>query len=90
MMNLFPPHTLVKKKKKNVLNVRTTERAARESECNTTETLHIIADAPEPQPQVRGRPKYPSYSNFKGRKSSSMMNLCGKEHQQCLGHKHTF
>ncbi|KAJ8672893.1 hypothetical protein QAD02_004154, partial [Eretmocerus hayati] len=26
--------------------------------------------------QVRGRPKYPSYQNFKGRKSSSMMNLC--------------
>ncbi|XP_058802244.1 patronin isoform X4 [Phymastichus coffea] len=33
-------------------------------------------DTPEPQPQVRGRPKYPSYQNFKGRKSSSMMNLC--------------
>ncbi|XP_011501000.1 PREDICTED: patronin isoform X3 [Ceratosolen solmsi marchali] len=33
-------------------------------------------DAQEPQLQVRGRPKYPSYQNFKGRKSSSLMNLC--------------
>ena len=47
------------------------------------ETLHIIADTQESQQQVRGRPKYPSYQNFKGRKSSSMMNLCGKEHHKC-------
>ncbi|XP_023247057.1 patronin isoform X2 [Copidosoma floridanum] len=33
-------------------------------------------DAQEVQQQVRGRPKYPSYQNFKGRKSSSLMNLC--------------
>ena len=59
-----------------------------EQECNTTETLHIIADAQEPQQQVRGRPKYPSYQNFKGRKSSSLMNLCGKEHHSDL--EHTF
>ncbi|XP_076751760.1 calmodulin-regulated spectrin-associated protein patronin isoform X12 [Xylocopa sonorina] len=34
-------------------------------------------DVQEPQQQVRGRPKYPSYQNFKGRKSNSLMNLCG-------------
>lgn len=55
-------------------------------ECNTTETLHIIPDAQEPQQQVRGRPKYPSY--FKGRKSSSLMNLCGKEHHSDLENIH--
>lgn len=33
-------------------------------------------DVQEPQQQVRGRPKYPSYENFKGRKSNSLMNLC--------------
>lgn len=34
---------------------------------------------PDPSPaQVRGRPKYSAYQNFKGRKSSSMMNLYGK------------
>ncbi|XP_012272704.1 patronin isoform X2 [Orussus abietinus] len=33
-------------------------------------------DAQEPQQQVRGRPKYPTYQNFKGRKSNSLMNLC--------------
>ncbi|XP_031843915.1 calmodulin-regulated spectrin-associated protein patronin isoform X3 [Nomia melanderi] len=33
-------------------------------------------DVQEPQQQVRGRPKYPSYQNFKGRKSNSLMNLC--------------
>ncbi|KAJ8975824.1 hypothetical protein NQ317_003860 [Molorchus minor] len=33
----------------------------------------------DPSPaQVRGRPKYSAYQNFKGRKSSSMMNLYGK------------
>nr|CAI5868550.1 unnamed protein product [Callosobruchus analis] len=32
----------------------------------------------DPSPaQVRGRPKYTAYQNFKGRKSSSMMNLYG-------------
>lgn len=43
-------------------------------------TKNIIPDAQEPQQQVRGRPKYPTYQNFKGRKSNSLMNLCGKEH----------
>ncbi|XP_043681951.1 patronin isoform X3 [Vespula pensylvanica] len=33
-------------------------------------------DVQEPQQQVRGRPKYPTYQNFKGRKSNSLMNLC--------------
>lgn len=46
--------------------------------------MHIIPDAQEPQQQVRGRPKYASYQNFKGRKSSSLMNLCGKEHHSDL------
>lgn len=33
----------------------------------------------DPSPaQVRGRPKYSNYQNFKGRKSSSLMNLYGK------------
>lgn len=33
----------------------------------------------DPSPaQVRGRPKYSTYQNFKGRKSNSMMNLHGK------------
>ncbi|XP_053979369.1 patronin isoform X12 [Hylaeus volcanicus] len=35
-----------------------------------------LRDVQEPQQQVRGRPKYPSYQNFKGRKSNSLMNLC--------------
>lgn len=47
----------------------------------TTETLNYITDAQEPQQQVRGRTKYPTCKNFKGRKSNSMMNLCGKKHQ---------
>ncbi|XP_034944526.1 patronin isoform X3 [Chelonus insularis] len=33
-------------------------------------------DAQEPQQQPRGRPKYSTYQNFKGRKSNSLMNLC--------------
>ncbi|XP_063990128.1 patronin isoform X6 [Diachasmimorpha longicaudata] len=33
-------------------------------------------DTQEPQQQVRGRTKYPTYQNFKGRKSNSLMNLC--------------
>lgn len=33
----------------------------------------------DPSPaQARGRPKYSTYQNFKGRKSSSLMNLYGK------------
>jgi hypothetical protein len=36
----------------------------------------VFAD-PSPA-QVRGRPKYSNYQNFKGRKSSSLMNLYGK------------
>lgn len=36
----------------------------------------VFAD-PSPA-QVRGRPKYSTYQNFKGRKSNSMMNLYGK------------
>lgn len=67
---------------KKSLIVRTKKKHVRE--CNTTETLHIIPDAQEPQQQVRGRPKYASYQNFKGRKSSSLMNLCGKEHHSEL------
>ncbi|XP_076476248.1 calmodulin-regulated spectrin-associated protein patronin isoform X10 [Bombus vancouverensis nearcticus] len=39
-------------------------------------------DVQEPQQQVRGRPKYPSYQNFKGRKSNSLMNLCGSSSDQ--------
>ncbi|XP_006608341.1 patronin isoform X8 [Apis dorsata] len=39
-------------------------------------------DVQEPQQQVRGRPKYPSYENFKGRKSNSLMNLCGSSSDQ--------
>ncbi|XP_015522399.2 patronin isoform X6 [Neodiprion lecontei] len=39
-------------------------------------------DAQEPQQQVRGRPKYPTYQNFKGRKSNSLMNLCGSSSDQ--------
>nr|XP_034195701.1 patronin isoform X12 [Osmia lignaria] len=39
-------------------------------------------DVQEPQQQVRGRPKYPSYQNFKGRKSNSLMNLCGPSSDQ--------
>ncbi|XP_043602724.1 patronin isoform X22 [Bombus pyrosoma] len=37
---------------------------------------NLSTDVQEPQQQVRGRPKYPSYQNFKGRKSNSLMNLC--------------
>ncbi|XP_006571724.1 patronin isoform X16 [Apis mellifera] len=37
---------------------------------------NLSTDVQEPQQQVRGRPKYPSYENFKGRKSNSLMNLC--------------
>ncbi|XP_057327641.1 patronin isoform X5 [Microplitis mediator] len=33
-------------------------------------------DTQEPQQQPRGRPKYSTYQNFKGRKSNSLMNLC--------------
>ncbi|XP_044267984.1 patronin isoform X7 [Tribolium madens] len=37
----------------------------------------------DPSPaQVRGRPKYSNYQNFKGRKSSSMMNLYGSSTDQ--------
>ncbi|CAH1117780.1 unnamed protein product [Phaedon cochleariae] len=37
----------------------------------------------DPSPaQVRGRPKYSTYQNFKGRKSSSMMNLYGSSTDQ--------
>ncbi|XP_057665188.1 patronin isoform X36 [Diorhabda carinulata] len=37
----------------------------------------------DPSPaQVRGRPKYSAYQNFKGRKSSSMMNLYGSSTDQ--------
>ncbi|KAK2582392.1 hypothetical protein KPH14_004717 [Odynerus spinipes] len=39
-------------------------------------------DVQEPQQQVRGRPKYPTYQNFKGRKSNSLMNLCGSSSDQ--------
>ncbi|XP_031843916.1 calmodulin-regulated spectrin-associated protein patronin isoform X4 [Nomia melanderi] len=41
-----------------------------------------LRDVQEPQQQVRGRPKYPSYQNFKGRKSNSLMNLCGSSSDQ--------
>ncbi|CAG9862690.1 unnamed protein product [Phyllotreta striolata] len=37
----------------------------------------------DPSPaQVRGRPKYSAYQNFKGRKSSSLMNLYGSSTDQ--------
>ncbi|XP_068904602.1 patronin isoform X7 [Tenebrio molitor] len=37
----------------------------------------------DPSPaQVRGRPKYSNYQNFKGRKSSSLMNLYGSSTDQ--------
>ncbi|XP_071052762.1 patronin isoform X4 [Onthophagus taurus] len=37
----------------------------------------------DPSPaQVRGRPKYSTYQNFKGRKSNSMMNLYGSSTDQ--------
>ncbi|XP_050505728.1 patronin isoform X2 [Diabrotica virgifera virgifera] len=37
----------------------------------------------DPSPaQIRGRPKYSAYQNFKGRKSSSMMNLYGSSTDQ--------
>lgn len=38
----------------------------------------------ESQQQVRGRPKYQTYQNFKGRKSNSLMNLCGKKYHSDL------
>ncbi|KAL2745623.1 patronin isoform X1 [Vespula maculifrons] len=41
-----------------------------------------LRDVQEPQQQVRGRPKYPTYQNFKGRKSNSLMNLCGSSSDQ--------
>ncbi|XP_044012467.1 patronin isoform X14 [Aphidius gifuensis] len=37
---------------------------------------NLSTDSQEPQQQVRGRTKYPTYQNFKGRKSNSLMNLC--------------
>ncbi|XP_006608348.1 patronin isoform X17 [Apis dorsata] len=43
---------------------------------------NLSTDVQEPQQQVRGRPKYPSYENFKGRKSNSLMNLCGSSSDQ--------
>ncbi|XP_017760217.1 PREDICTED: patronin isoform X14 [Eufriesea mexicana] len=43
---------------------------------------NLSTDVQEPQQQVRGRPKYPSYQNFKGRKSNSLMNLCGSSSDQ--------
>ncbi|GAB1859586.1 LOW QUALITY PROTEIN: patronin [Camponotus japonicus] len=36
-------------------------------------------DAQESQQQIRGRPKYQTYQNFKGRKSNSLMNLCDSD-----------
>ncbi|XP_039307085.1 patronin isoform X12 [Solenopsis invicta] len=36
-------------------------------------------DMQETQQQVRGRPKYQTYQNFKGRKSNSLMNLCDSD-----------
>ncbi|XP_070515755.1 patronin isoform X11 [Cardiocondyla obscurior] len=36
-------------------------------------------DVQESQQQVRGRPKYQTYQNFKGRKSNSLMNLCDSD-----------
>ncbi|KYM95331.1 Short spindle protein 4 [Cyphomyrmex costatus] len=42
-------------------------------------------DVQESQQQVRGRPKYQTYQNFKGRKSNSLMNLCGvNSDQDCM------
>ena len=39
----------------------------------------IFADTSEPG-RIRGRQKYPTYQgNFRGRKSNSLMNLCGKK-----------
>lgn len=41
----------------------------------------IFSDNVHEAGQVRGRPKLPTYQNFRvggGRKSNSMMNLCGK------------
>ncbi|XP_076245333.1 calmodulin-regulated spectrin-associated protein patronin isoform X9 [Calliopsis andreniformis] len=43
---------------------------------------NLSTDVQEPQQQVRGRPKYPTYQNFKGRKSNSLMNLCGSSSDQ--------
>ncbi|XP_057327644.1 patronin isoform X8 [Microplitis mediator] len=37
---------------------------------------NLSTDTQEPQQQPRGRPKYSTYQNFKGRKSNSLMNLC--------------
>lgn len=39
--------------------------------------VNVFSEVQEPG-QIRGRPKYPTYQNFKGRKSNSLMNLCGK------------
>lgn len=48
--------------------------------------LYVFIADPSPA-QVRGRPKYSTVQNFKGRKSNSMMNLYGKRdvtsHQCC-------
>ncbi|XP_025159559.1 patronin isoform X6 [Harpegnathos saltator] len=40
---------------------------------------NLSTDAQESQQQVRGRPKYQTYQNFKGRKSNSLMNLCDSD-----------
>ncbi|KAG7199626.1 hypothetical protein KM043_014228 [Ampulex compressa] len=49
---------------------RSVNQLGRRGSCKTPR------DVQEPQQQVRGRPKYPTYQNFKGRKSNSLMNLC--------------
>ncbi|XP_070515974.1 patronin isoform X14 [Cardiocondyla obscurior] len=40
---------------------------------------NLSTDVQESQQQVRGRPKYQTYQNFKGRKSNSLMNLCDSD-----------
>ncbi|XP_043271274.1 patronin isoform X9 [Venturia canescens] len=49
---------------------RSSTQLGRRGSCKTSR------DAQEPQQQVRGRPKYSTNPNFKGRKSNSLMNLC--------------
>ncbi|XP_023316368.1 patronin isoform X4 [Trichogramma pretiosum] len=59
----------------NLLGRRGSYKTSRGESSLTSSTL-TLANSQDSHQQVRGRPKYPSYQNFKGRKSNSMMNLC--------------
>ncbi|XP_074040441.1 calmodulin-regulated spectrin-associated protein patronin isoform X3 [Leptinotarsa decemlineata] len=56
-------------------------RGSQDSLADRSMSSGMLYKDPSPA-QVRGRPKYSAYQNFKGRKSSSMMNLYGSSTDQ--------